>query len=138
MAPSKARVVHEKHGLQYHIRVLSTDFVNNSKKNQPIIKKNKVNAARKEPLPIGVLNTTAAKDITRDTSGIILTHRSTAIEAGTKYPSVTKILNSTMSEDAKAMLDRWKKRMIAQMGEEGFEIYKQGIFINNKQTTFNL
>ena len=44
-----------------------------------------------------------------------------------KFPSVTKILTATMTEEAKAVLERWKMRMIEQLGLRGFEIYQAGI-----------
>jgi hypothetical protein len=43
-----------------------------------------------------------------------------------KYPSVTKVLSATMSEEGKAVLERWKIRMIEKMGLRGFEIYQAG------------
>nr|CAD7441340.1 unnamed protein product [Timema bartmani] len=44
-----------------------------------------------------------------------------------RYPSVSKILNATMSESAQAALDRWRNKMIAQLGEEGFLEYHKGL-----------
>ncbi|CAH0386574.1 unnamed protein product [Bemisia tabaci] len=38
-----------------------------------------------------------------------------------KYPSVTKILNLTMSEASKSALFRWRNRLIAELGEEKFQ-----------------
>jgi hypothetical protein len=42
-----------------------------------------------------------------------------------------------MSASARAALDRWKKKMIEELGEDGFNVYSQGnnvspIFENNK------
>ncbi|XP_050442553.1 mitochondrial genome maintenance exonuclease 1-like [Adelges cooleyi] len=37
-----------------------------------------------------------------------------------KFPSVTYILNETMSEKSRAALENWKKGMIEKLGEEGF------------------
>lgn len=41
-------------------------------------------------------------------------------------PSVTNILNVTMSEKSKAALERWKKNMIEKLGEDGFAEYSRG------------
>jgi len=41
-------------------------------------------------------------------------------------PSVTNILNVTMSEKSKAALENWKKNMIEKLGEEGFNKYSKG------------
>lgn len=38
-------------------------------------------------------------------------------------PSVTKILQKTMSEQQVFYLERWKRRKIAELGEEGFKDY---------------
>lgn len=40
-------------------------------------------------------------------------------------PSVTRILQQTMPPDQAFFLERWRKRMIAQLGEEGFNEYTQ-------------
>lgn len=42
------------------------------------------------------------------------------------FPSVTKILSETMSDESKAALERWKKNMIAELGEQGFFIFNKG------------
>lgn len=42
------------------------------------------------------------------------------------YPSVTRILNATMSDKAKKMLELWIARMIKELGQEGFDKYKSG------------
>lgn len=41
-------------------------------------------------------------------------------------PSVTNILNVTMSEKSKAALENWKKNMIEKLGEDGFKKYSGG------------
>lgn len=46
------------------------------------------------------------------------------------FPSVTYILNQTMSPANLAALQRWKMKMIAELGEEGFKKYQRDI-INN-------
>ena len=43
-----------------------------------------------------------------------------------RNPSVGTILQETMSEDSRAVLDRWMKKMIEQLGEQGFLDYKNG------------
>lgn len=47
-------------------------------------------------------------------------------QGGASVPSVTRILQQTLSPDQIFYLDRWKRRMIEQLGEEGFEQYSQG------------
>lgn len=41
-------------------------------------------------------------------------------------PSVSAILNETMPQSSRLALERWKKKMIDKLGDEGFRIYKQG------------
>jgi len=41
-------------------------------------------------------------------------------------PSVTNILNVTMSEKSRAALENWKKNMIEKLGEDGFNTYSRG------------
>lgn len=45
-----------------------------------------------------------------------------------KFPSVTRILNETMSESAKIRLEEWKKQMTLKLGIEGFQKYTQGLY----------
>lgn len=42
------------------------------------------------------------------------------------YPSVTKILSATMSQEAQRALELWKMKMIREMGEEKFREYQRG------------
>lgn len=42
-----------------------------------------------------------------------------------RYPSVTAILRDTMDEISKQKLEKWKQRMIAELGEKGFELYQE-------------
>ncbi|XP_016297866.1 mitochondrial genome maintenance exonuclease 1-like [Sinocyclocheilus anshuiensis] len=46
----------------------------------------------------------------------------------TSIPSVTRILQKTMPPDQAFYLERWKRRMIAELGEEGFREYSLNIF----------
>ncbi|XP_066992781.1 uncharacterized protein [Anabrus simplex] len=43
------------------------------------------------------------------------------------YPSVTKILNATMSESSRSALERWKQKMILQLGCEGFAAFQKDL-----------
>ncbi|XP_057329251.1 mitochondrial genome maintenance exonuclease 1-like [Microplitis mediator] len=47
-------------------------------------------------------------------------------------PGVTKILSATMSDEAKLMLENWKKKMILKLGVEGFEKYNQDLLNDSK------
>jgi hypothetical protein len=43
------------------------------------------------------------------------------------YPSVSKILNATMSESSRAALKKWRQKMISELGEEGFLNHHRGM-----------
>ncbi|MCJ8730838.1 hypothetical protein PDJAM_G00188890 [Pangasius djambal] len=47
-------------------------------------------------------------------------------------PSVTKILQKTMSAQQAFNLERWKKRKIAELGVEGFKQYSNNLFTQGK------
>uniref|UniRef100_A0A1B6FWQ4 Mitochondrial genome maintenance exonuclease 1 n=1 Tax=Cuerna arida TaxID=1464854 RepID=A0A1B6FWQ4_9HEMI len=44
-----------------------------------------------------------------------------------KFPSVSKIMEETMSEKNRMILSKWRKTMIAELGEEGFNNYNAGL-----------
>lgn len=47
------------------------------------------------------------------------------------YPSVTKILSDTMSNFSRRLLEKWKERMLITLGQEKFDLMKQGKFFNS-------
>ncbi|NXD21267.1 MGME1 exonuclease, partial [Spelaeornis formosus] len=47
----------------------------------------------------------------------------------TKMPSVTRILQQTLSPQQVFYLERWKQKMIEELGKEGFEEYTKNIFL---------
>lgn len=46
-----------------------------------------------------------------------------------QYPSVTLILNKTMTDDSRNALEKWKQERIAEMGEEEFNKFYQGMLL---------
>lgn len=48
------------------------------------------------------------------------------------YPSVSKILNATMSDGSRAALKRWREKMISELGEEGFLKFYRGKCLSNR------
>lgn len=64
---------------------------------------------------------------------------SRANKESAKLPSVTAILNATMSEEARKALEIWEKKMIEKLGIEGFKVYKAGNYDRQRHfsTTYN-
>lgn len=46
-----------------------------------------------------------------------------------QYPSVTLILNKTMTEESRTALEKWKQERIADMGLEEFNKFYQGMLL---------
>ncbi|CAK6447405.1 unnamed protein product [Pipistrellus nathusii] len=50
-----------------------------------------------------------------------------------KIPSVTRVLQQTMTSEQIFYLERWKQRMILELGEDGFAEYTSDLFLQGKQ-----
>ncbi|NXR44992.1 MGME1 exonuclease, partial [Hippolais icterina] len=50
----------------------------------------------------------------------------------TKMPSVTRILQQTLSPQQVFYLERWKQKMIKELGKEGFEEYTKNLFLQGE------
>ncbi|NWR89379.1 MGME1 exonuclease, partial [Furnarius figulus] len=50
----------------------------------------------------------------------------------TKMPSVTRILQETLSPQQVFYLERWKQKMIAELGKDGFEEYTKNLFFQGE------
>lgn len=44
------------------------------------------------------------------------------------FPSVTRILSDTKSEESVRALKKWQEKLEAKLGPEGFLKYKEGLF----------
>ncbi|NWW46679.1 MGME1 exonuclease, partial [Pedionomus torquatus] len=49
-----------------------------------------------------------------------------------KMPSVTRILQQTMSPQQAFYLERWKQKMIQELGKDGFEEYTKNLFLQGE------
>jgi genome maintenance exonuclease 1 len=59
-------------------------------------------------------------------------------QPSSRLPSVSKILQATMSPEQAQILEKWQQKMIAQLGEDGFKKYKDALFSNGKELHKNL
>ncbi|NXI94558.1 MGME1 exonuclease, partial [Psophia crepitans] len=50
----------------------------------------------------------------------------------TKMPSVTRVLQQTMSPQQVFYLERWKQKMILELGKDGFEEYTKNLFLQGE------
>uniref|UniRef100_A0A0C9QIB2 Mitochondrial genome maintenance exonuclease 1 n=1 Tax=Fopius arisanus TaxID=64838 RepID=A0A0C9QIB2_9HYME len=77
-----------------------------------------------------IANTTKGEDDKWKSTGIV----SLKPEEQNEYclPGVTRILNATMSEEAKLILAKWKKKKIKELGEEGFDEYCKSLLEDSK------
>ncbi|KAK0163463.1 hypothetical protein PV327_007138 [Microctonus hyperodae] len=75
----------------------------------------------------------AKSDIDKWESPTILSLSPSNDQKHYSLPGVTRILTESMSEEAKLRLENWKKRMILELGEEGFNIYKKALLDDSKK-----
>ena len=55
----------------------------------------------------------------------------TSLERKASLPSVSKVLEKSRPPESQALLDRWKEKMIRELGEEGFALWQKGRFYDN-------
>ncbi|CAL8099626.1 unnamed protein product [Orchesella dallaii] len=84
------------------------------------------------PPPAYVANGFVDSDKGDDNKLFANSHQQPLALTSSKVPSVSKILNATMSEEQARVLKRWEQKMIAEMGEQGFRQYKESILTNGK------
>lgn len=75
-----------------------------------------------------------SKDVEQIPAGSILNMSLSSKQFDTRkdclsYPSVSKILNATMSDSSRAALKRWRHKMISELGEEGFLNHYRGMIV---------
>ncbi|XP_052106893.1 mitochondrial genome maintenance exonuclease 1-like [Mytilus californianus] len=58
--------------------------------------------------------------------------------AGHLIPSVTRIISETMSDLSRFYLERWKKKMISELGAEGFKKHQEETFRNGSNLHANI
>ena len=74
-----------------------------------------------------------------DSSGWLQFSQSVQLEGCSfKLPSVSAVINDTMSAESLARLDEWKRGMIAKLSLEGFEQYQKAIFSRGRKLHKNL
>lgn len=49
-----------------------------------------------------------------------------SLDRKSAMPSVSYVLEKSRSPEEQAVLDRWKEKMISELGEEGFELFQKG------------
>ena len=54
-----------------------------------------------------------------------------SLERKASLPSVSKVLEKSRPPESQALLDRWKEKMIRELGEEGFALWQKGRFYDN-------
>ena len=58
---------------------------------------------------------------------ILASHEVTSLNKRVSLPSVSKVLEKSRPPEEQAVLDRWKEKMISELGEEGFALWQKGI-----------
>ena len=54
-----------------------------------------------------------------------------SLERKASLPSVSKVLEKSRPPESQALLDRWKEKMIRELGEDGFALWQKGRFYDN-------
>lgn len=73
-----------------------------------------------------------------DTGQLTLESPAQSPETAKGFPSVTAILKSTVDEQSRLRLEKWKEKMIAEMGEDGFKTYQELILSQGKSLHVNI
>ncbi|XP_064622747.1 uncharacterized protein LOC135484960 [Lineus longissimus] len=74
-----------------------------------------------------LLNGILAASFLPDTNELMICDSMIKLIGDVRTPSVSTILNETMPEESRRLLENWKRRKIAEMGLEAFEIEMDGI-----------